>query len=646
MTVANRCSSCGSPFGVADRFCGVCGADLTPNRAPVSVSPSGREPEAPRKAPAKTMFGLMPPSAEAPRPAAPASTPPVAERKARPASDAPKRTMLGLSPAELSAGGAGGSLPPPALSEPPKAMQPVVPGKLLTKDQAPEPAPKAGRSRTILGLPQVPQQESAAVQAPVEASPQIAPAQGPAPGVDLSPQSKRTILGAGIPIDSASSSVAPPPQAAAVDAPLPAQPAPLKVETRPRSFTPVTEEAGYTEDDFRPVPAAQRRGPWLLVLGLLLAALLGGLALYMATRPPAFSARVVQAEDGDALEVDVPDAPAGTKVRFAGAELPLAAGRAAFPLSADALKLGDNTLAIAIVDPSGSVASSEIKLAVEYRVRTELGALLSDPPAVQIVVDALPGSRLSIDGEFLALGTDGRAVKNYPVPAQAGARLELAPRYRIEPVSGTPVEGTLKVSLPVASMQVDRPGADVITDQTVIEVAGAVEEGAEVRIDGQAVAVRDGRFLHRASLPQAGEYVLRVTARAAGKAPRIEEVRVQRVMDLTLAAASFQADSSITYGKLMQSPVTYKGQKVAFDGRVYNVEVNAGRSVIQLLALNCPSTTRCPLWVEYPQATEATVDSWIRVLGTVAGEQQFKSKQGDVQTVPSVDAQYVLKLVR
>jgi hypothetical protein len=65
-----------------------------------------------------------------------------------------------------------------------------------------------------------------------------------------------------------------------------------------------------------------------------------------------------------------------------------------------------------------------------------------------------------------------------------------------------------------------------------------------------------------------------------------------------------------------------------------------------MLVLDCPGQSRCPLWVEYPQATEATLDSWVRVLGVVAGEQQFRSKQGAVQTVPSVHAQYVLKLAK
>ncbi|HEX5658953.1 MAG TPA: hypothetical protein VFX59_17285, partial [Polyangiales bacterium] len=111
------------------------------------------------------------------------------------------------------------------------------------------------------------------------------------------------------------------------------------------------------------------------------------------------------------------------------------------------------------------------------------------------------------------------------------------------------------------------------------------------------------------------------------------------------AAASFKADSAISYARIAQNPVIYRGQNVAIEGRVYNVEVKAGASHLQMLARDCPSQ-RCPMWVELPQATEVTVDSWVRVLGQVAGEQQFRSEKGQVHTVPSVRAQYVLKLPR
>ncbi|MFT3921417.1 MAG: hypothetical protein QM778_02660 [Myxococcales bacterium] len=610
--------------------------------------------EPPRKAPAKTMLGMMSPFAaqpsDSPEPARPepaaASAVVAPAQTAAPAPAAAsshKRTMLGMSPIALGLPGATG----PATEPTGEAAKPAqAPGRLLTStDDAPRtaaPKPQAAGgigNRTMLGV--VP---------PVMVQPAPEPNPAPAPArAEISPQSKRTMLGAVAPLAGLVAPAAPEPSAHEHE-PHAAEPSARAAGAgapRQRSFTPVSQSVP-TFDEETPViaPRGGGRGALYAVLGLLVAAILAGVALYLRSRGPKLSAHVAHVAAGDELVVEVPGSAPGAKVRFAGAERPLVAGRANFPLSADALKLGENALAIDLVEPDGSVDSSEIKLAVDYRVRTDLAALRADPPAVEIVVDALPGSRLTIDGQPVPLDARGHAVKSYPVPAQAGARFDIQPRYRLELPSGSPVEGTAGVSLPVTSMQIDKPGAEVTTDQALIELAGAVEADAEVLVEGRPIEVRDGRFLHRAELPQPGDYVLHVVARAPGKAPRVQELRLRRVTDLTLAAASFKADPSITYAKLMQNPLTYRGQNVAFDGRVYNVEVNAGRSLIQILVLNCPSSTRCPLWVDYPQATEATVDSWVRVLGTVTGEQQFKSKQGVVQSVPSVQAQYVLKLAR
>jgi len=555
-----------------------------------------------------------------------------------PGPSAHKHTMMGMSPIALGLGAAPGA-PQASAVEPAKAGQ--APGRLLTQQQedpgrAVAPSPGVGHRTMLGGVP------------PIAAPQQAQPTPAAAPRGEISPQSKRTMLGAVAPIGATTPATEPTPSPR--EEPAPQRSVAGVAPARARSFTPVSEsrpQAPYQEEEAPMAERSSGRGALYVIVGLLIAAALAGVALYLKSRGPKLSAHVAHADAGDELVVEVPGSVPGAKVRFAGAERPLAAGRASFPLSADALTLGENSLAIDLVEPDGSVDSSEIKLAVDYRVRTDLAALRSESPAVDIVVDAVPGSRLTIDGAPVALDARGHAVKSYPVPAQAGARFEIQPRYRLElPNGAAPVEGTAGVSLPVTSMQIDRPGAEVTTDQALIELAGAVEADAEVLVEGRPIEVRDGRFLHRAGLPQPGDYVLHVVARAPGKAPRLQELRLRRVTDLTLAAASFKPDASITYAKLMQNPVTYRGQNVAFDGRVYNVEVNAGRSLIQILVLNCPSSARCPLWVDYPQATEATVDSWVRVLGTVTGEQQFKSKQGGVQSVPSVQAQYVLKLAR
>jgi uncharacterized membrane protein YcgQ (UPF0703/DUF1980 family) len=133
-----------------------------------------------------------------------------------------------------------------------------------------------------------------------------------------------------------------------------------------------------------------------------------------------------------------------------------------------------------------------------------------------------------------------------------------------------------------------------------------------------------------------------VVALSEGKAPRSVALSVQRVEDLAKAAAGFEPDRSLTYAKIAQNPAIYRGQRVELEGRVYNVNVEGGKSALQVLVRACPRGERCPLWVSYPSATELTVNSWVRVLGVVEGEQQFRSETEEVKSVPKVEAAFLL----
>jgi hypothetical protein len=598
-------------------------APVTPGGAPAAPAPAPVQ--APKAVPQRTMLGMSVPlvGAQAPPPAgephAPfgafsSDVPPRPAGAAAAATPTPlhKQTLLGVTPAmaaELAAANPARSAEARGPAREPAVEQPAKAGGA---GQAAPPAAQPGAPRTA---------DRAAAKLPA--------------------QSARTVLGIT------------PPVAARAD-PAPSEPVDTRPEhARPRSFTPVSTPAttpSGAPDDFpvsRPPPApGALRFLWLAVGALTVLAIGGGVLAWLSVRGPELSVRVVNVAGVETLEVEAPGSGPDSKLRFLGVEQPLSAGRARFPLKADALKIGENQLAIDLITKDGSVESSSVQLAVAYRVRVDTAPLQATPPAIDVVVDALPGSRVTVDAVPLALNEKGYAARRYPVSPQAGGVFAFAASYRVEPPGEKPADGKLELSLPVTSMQIDTPGAEVVTDQLQLEVAGQVEPGAAVEVGGQEVAVMDGRFLYRAQLGELGDHTLKVIARAKGKAPKVAEIKVKRVQDLTLAAASFVPDASLTYARIAQKPVIYRGQKVAFDGRVYHAEVDGGRSVLQMLVLDCPGQSRCPLWVEYPQATQVDLDSWVRVLGVVAGEQQFRSKQGQVHTVPSVNAQYVLKLAK
>jgi hypothetical protein len=382
------------------------------------------------------------------------------------------------------------------------------------------------------------------------------------------------------------------------------------------------------------------------VLGILLLLMIGGvLGLYLIFSGSDVSvhASIVPTEAGDGLRVEVGDSDT-MHVRFGGQEVAVTDGAATFPLAADTLHVGDNQLTVELIDDAGEAAAHEVTLTVSYRIRADVTTLSADPPVLTIAVDALPGSQVTIAGAPVELDAEGRGQKTFPVETATDATaLEHRAEYRVSLPDGQEHAGAVETRVPYATLQIDRPGANVVTDAETVEIAGAVNQAATLTIDGSEVPITaEGRFVHSYPLPSVGEHEARVVARQPGRAPRVATLTIRRVEDLAAEASSFRPEPGLTYARIAQNPSIYRDQRIALEGRVYNINVSGGQSVLQMLVRECPRGERCPLWVTYPQATDATINDWVRVLGTVAGEQQFRSESDRVITVPRVDAQFVL----
>jgi hypothetical protein len=524
-----------------------------------------------------------------------------------------------------------------------KAASDAAP-KETSKDSAPRAGtnprgPAEPSKRTILGMP----------EKPIENAP--APAKEPA-RTSL-PSSDRTMLGmpavtrprSVTPTETPAAKAAIAPQRTMLGMGQPPRNEPLPPRRRVAvEYHDASPEFG-TSGEYEPIPKRPSRA--LPIAALVIATLLllsaGAAIAYFAVGDdaPEVRASVVSSGGNETLLVEVPGAEDGTRVRFSGQEAPTRAGRAELALAPDALRIGENRFTIDVVAPDRGSRSIDVTLRVSFRIRADLAGVSADPPVARVLVDA-PGAREAmLDGQTVALDSNGSAA--HEVRLEAGTSVfEKNVPYRIAIPDEPPAEGTLRIRVPMATLQLDRPGRDVVTDRESIEIAGAVHSNARVSIDGVSVPVTEGRFVHRMALPETRTYEPRIVATEEGKAPHALAIRIRRVADLVAEARSFRADPELDYARLQTNPAIYRGQNIAIEGRVYNVTVSEGRTVLQMLARDCPSGQRCPLWVTYPAATDITADQWVRVLGTVAGEQQFRSESNRVLTVPRVDAVFVL----
>ena len=388
-----------------------------------------------------------------------------------------------------------------------------------------------------------------------------------------------------------------------------------------------------------------------MIAGVVFAALLFigavvALLVWLMSGGPEVRATVAQTDAGEVLQLELPDVAPGSRVRLGGIEAPVDAGRATLPLSSDALHVGPNELALAVVGPDGSSEEVPLTLLVAYRVRADLSALEQRPPVLRYMVEAQPGASVALDGRPVTLHAGGMGHHDYPVVASADDQgVERIVRYEVRTADGATETGHITTRVPYAALTVDRPGNELITDQGTVEVAGSVAAGATVMLDGTALELRDGRFLQRVPVAEVREYRLQLMVRQPGFAPRHREIVVRRVADLSAEAARYPVDATLTYARIAQNPAIYRGQSMAVEGRVYHVDVHEGRSVLQMMVRECGGGQRCALWVTYPAATEATVGSWVRVVGDVAGEQAFQPRSGGAtMTVPRVDARFVLPI--
>lgn len=665
MSVARTCPSCSAPLEAGVGFCSECGAKV---EAP------------PKAAPAKhTMLGVSPEQLAAlTRAAAAAKAKAGSAREPEPEPDAGRSTDTGIS--EPPRGQMGrtvlGMKPPPA------TVAAALAEAVEKNRQAPAGSAAASKplAKTMVGV--------GASVGPVPAggataaSPAHASAAGPAAGklpqktmfagggaeitARLGGDGRSTPM-AGVPVPPAVLEPAALPAAQPVRAPKPSHTlmgleddAPAVAESAPPSGRAQTGASASVWDQVDDAPNAPRE-PYveaestlppvraglspgkLLLVGLLL--LVAAALAVLATLRSGLEVRVrVASEAGrDTLVFEVPGAVAGAKLRFGGQEQVLEAARASFALGADAIRVGENVVLYDLIEPGGDVESGKITLSVDYRVTLDTAPLRAGKAAVDVVVAARPGSQVWLDGQPLSLDAQGRAVRSDPLELSASSsELEHVVRYRVQPPSAEATVGELRTLLSVTRLSIDRPGMELVTDRDVVEIAGEVEPGATVSIDGRAVEVRQGRFLHRQALPAPGEHRPVVVAMAEGKAPRTLTLRLSRVTDLAQAAKGFSPDAAVSYVKLAQNPAIYRGQKIELEGRVYNVSVQGGHSALQVLVRACPSGKRCPLWVSYPAATDFTVDSWVRVLGTVEGEQAFVSETGEQKRVPKVQAAFLL----
>lgn len=599
--------------------------------APGSSAPAGF-----RASAARTMLGMaapLPPGFGGPAAVAP-PTPDLAPPSAMPAASGKGKTMIGMAAPLMPAASA-------AAPAAPSAAAPAAPG-------AAAPAAPAGLSskRTLLGV--------APVVLPGQAPAPLAPTPGAA--MPFAHGKGKTIIGMAAPTLPEVSKTTSSPRKTLIGVAFsnlvaPLTPTVTEPEYVEEFYDEVVPETGAVERRVRmvqkPLPPLYRRPGFYVLLGAPMVLGAGVVALLLLKKPAPVTAEArLDGEGNDLLHVTCESCPDGTRLTLPGVEPAEVKGHGADLRLKERLKVGENTLALAVDRPEGGRDETvTLVVPVAYRFNPDLNALQDPTPAVRVDVEALAGSVVTVQGKPLALDGAGRGSVKVDVqgellalgPEQKVFRKEIL--YTIAVKGGAPESGKLAVQAGVVPLTLDSPGSNLLTDQATFLMAGHLPKGAGLTVSGAPVAVNpDGTFRQHLKIPGLGLAEVPLRASAHGMAPRLLSLKVKLVQNLRAEAKALDASGRPGYDEVEGKLDSAAGTAVAWSGKVISSSPPGNQVVAVVNVATGCAKKNCRARVVVPGGGPLAVGDAIGVYGRVVGAAVDRDLK-----LPDVEADFIVR---
>ncbi|MFO0618964.1 MAG: hypothetical protein U0414_40625 [Polyangiaceae bacterium] len=390
-----------------------------------------------------------------------------------------------------------------------------------------------------------------------------------------------------------------------------------------------------------------KKGLLIILVALLLAG--GAVAFAFLWRSNPLTVQVRAGEGTkEVLDVQCPSCPNGTVLSLDGKTATVDDHRATLELPST-LAIGDTTLKVAIDRPgSGRDETIPVKARVSYRVRPDLTMLEADKPAIQIVVEAMPGSKVMLDGSEIQL-RDGRAIQTLDITSDLEGdslnpgNLDRKVSFSVTPPDGSEEKGVVAVSAVILPLSIESPSPLIITDKSSFVLAGKTLPGAKIAAANNEIDVNsEGIFSREMNVLMVGSTTMEVRAKMPGKAPRLVRIKVERVASLEAAAADFKNRSPLDYAGYAANPDANKGKPVMFEGTVASSKIGAF-STTMVVHAKCDDGKLCPVRLATGAIEHVKPDDKIRVFGFGTGSWvDPAAKPGEDAKVPAVDVAFIL----
>jgi hypothetical protein len=382
-------------------------------------------------------------------------------------------------------------------------------------------------------------------------------------------------------------------------------------------------------------------------LALLLAA--AGFALLWRGSKPISVSISADASGKDRIDLVCEECPDGTLVSVNESRAEIS-GRKAYLTLVEPLPLGANRASFGLTRPGAKRPELvELRLPpVEYRIRPDTSTLGGDQPRLTLKVSAIPGSKVEIARQLVALDAQGNGEIAVDLsgqligPASEVTTFEQAVAYSIAPPSGKLYEGELAFKIGVTPLLLEAPGIDTVTDLERFMLAGRTTKGAELWVAGTTIAVdATGRFAQLMSIDSVGETRVTVRATERGLAPRFAAFRLQRVENLEREVAA-RRHKAVPLAQVTNSVGDHVGSTVFVSGRVEEARMDGHRSLIILQADGECGGRSCLVRLVYGGLRKLSRGENITAIGRLQGTVGAPSEAPGIGEVPEVDVSLLL----
>ncbi len=516
-----------------------------------------------------TMIGMAPP--DQPLRSAPQGAPPQpnAHAAAQPAPPQPagglRQTMIGIAPSTAS-------------------------GQIANYPHAaPAPAPASGKYPTP---PPPPTPPSSGYRAP--AAYQAPAPQPPIPrGAATQPQiasSQKTMLGVARPGIAPTNPGQPKPFGTApvsAAAPLPAPASQVPQTSRaPSSPRPVAAPSLGPSSAPRPKRGIPLVAAIAMVGAAGLFAAAGVVWLFYHGHGPIEAHATALADGSEQLELTCAACDDGSVARLDAASATFNKAHASLALSRP-LKVGENPMTVTLTTARGKQSFVDISVPVAYRVRGDTSGLDAATPELRVLVSALPGSTVTVDGKPLTLNVEGEGTYSIDVSALLTGfdptvkSLERRVPYAVTPTHGTTQEGTVTLQTGITPLVIDAPGAAVVLEGSNFVLAGRTAKAGALTVGDRPITVdAAGRFAQMMNVSAPGETTIMLRATSKDSAPRLFPLRVRRVDSLAHEAERVRPRATSNYAAIAEQTESKRGWAVALDGSVVDARTENYSTVV------------------------------------------------------------------